>query len=285
MNEKNTDEGPCFFERIVKSSSISSIYINQTKPKVGSNGTSSSGGGATVWVLLSRHIVKKELDSNLDDAHDARGGGKGNGLRGAGDADDSDSDFIACHVYNNTGGRRVYTPNKPMIQGVYHSDPHILVKIDVPTQSNTSGGGGGAHVYTLVISQLKKKHGIDFTLNALCTTASIKLCLTPQPPKHILETKGMWNFSNSGGPLGNPRFYTNPQYSLAVKIKSRLHIELLAPKDLYVGLRLVKCTGGKRIDTINKESHQGVSLKNKISYHLFRFSISYLSIFFFFLRI
>jgi hypothetical protein len=230
---------------------------------VGSSGTSSSsgGGGATVWVLLSRHIVKKELDSNLD-AHDARGGGKGNGLRGGagggGESDDNDSDFIACHVYNNTGGRRVYTPNKPMMQGVYHSDPHILVKIDVPTQSNTSGGGGGAHVYTLVISQLKKKHGIDFTINALCTTASIKLCLTPQPPKHVLETKGMWNSSNSGGPLGNPRFYTNPQYSLAVKIKSRLHVELLAPKDLYVGLRLVKCTGGKRIDTVNKESHQGV---------------------------
>lgn len=190
---------------------------------------------------------------NLD-AHDARSGGRGTGKNNA-TSQDSDTDFIACHVYNNTGGRRVYTPKKPFVQGVYHSDPHILTRFEVPISSSID-----QNVYTLVISQLRKKRDIDFTIQVLCTTCPIRLTSTPQPPKHVVETRGLWNHLSSGGPLGSVRFYANPQWSIAIKTKCRLHIELLAPKDLYIGLRLVKNTSGKRIDTINKPSFDAVSV-------------------------
>jgi len=208
--------------------------------------TNSTNSPATVWVLLSRHVTTKESEVNKN-AHDARGGGSGTGHNNSVKNKEMEDDFIACHIYDSTGGRRVYTPKKPMLQGVYHSDPHILARFDVIMKKQKN-------VFTLVISQLRKKHGIDFTLQVLCTTCNIKINATPISPKYVLEKRGLWNLQNSGGPIGNVRFYTNPQWSIAIKTKSRIHIELLAPKQYYIGLRLVKNTQGRRIDNINLAS-------------------------------
>lgn len=99
-------------------------------------------------------------------------------------------------------------------------------------------------------SQHEKARDIDFTLNCYCT-APFRLYHTPVPPQHTIEQRGTWDKSNAGGALGKPTFVTNPMWSLALRTKTRLHIELLAPKQYSAGIQLVRGPkGGKRLDSI-----------------------------------
>jgi hypothetical protein len=213
-----------------------------------SSSASSSGstsGGATVWVLLTRHIVAKEAEEDPD-AHDARGGGSGRGL-GTGGATAAGlattagldgKDYLTCHVFENTAGRRVFAPGGggsggggPLVQGVYSNNQHALVRFDVPPPPAPSATSP-SKAFTLVVSQYCKVRAVDFTLQAWCTTRALNLAPTPPLPPHGLELRGVWDAGSAGGALGNPRFFTNPMWRVALAVPGRFHAELLAPKEL-----------------------------------------------------
>ncbi|CAN0440048.1 unnamed protein product, partial [Ectocarpus sp. 13 AM-2016] len=44
--------------------------------------------------------------------------------------------------------------------------------------------------------------------------------------------QGAWDQSSAGGALGRPLFYTNPQYAVVLTQKTKVHIEVRAPKDV-----------------------------------------------------
>jgi len=246
----------------------------------------------SVWVLLSRHVCAKESEEKPE-AHDARGIGSGGGGGGGGGGDGADSgarDFVTVHVYDDDTGekssQRVFSPGKPLLQGVYSANPHTLVKIDVAPslpppaaasqlsshqrQAATTAAQHQQHQqqrqrckkFTLVVSQYRKLRDVDFTLTALCTTAPVSLALSQPLPQHALApVRGQWTARPSnasgytaGGSLGHPRFFTNPMWCVAVPGggggRVRLHAELLAPKEVFVALRLVKHSGGGRVDGI-----------------------------------
>jgi hypothetical protein len=202
------------------------------------------GKGATaalsVWLLLSRHVVTKEREEDSG-SHDARGGGGGRGLAATvGEG----QDYLTVHVFDDKGGRRVFSPGKPMLQGVYSPNPQTLVRFDVPL-----GPARQRQAFTVVASQYKKSRAVDFTLQALATEGPVALAPAPPLPRHVAEIRGVWDGRSSGGPLGGPRFFANPMWSVAVAQPSRLHVELVAPRELFVGLRLIRGANGQRVDT------------------------------------
>ena len=220
-----------------------------------------SSASPSVWVLLTRHVMEKEADEQPD-AHDARGGGGGRGLLQDINlkelADNGLKDFLTIHVYDDTGGKRIFTPTKAMIEGIYSNNPHTLVRFDIPPvsanelpASSNSSVRSVRRSYTLVVSQYKKVRDVSFTLNVYCT-APFRLMRTPATPPHKRTVKGHWGASTCGGCPNNAAFYTNPQWALTVGSGSaiRLHCELSAPKEYHVGLRLVRGSNGRRVDSV-----------------------------------
>jgi calpain-7 len=72
--------------------------------------------------------------------------------------------------------------------------------------------------------------------------------------------QGCFDTTCAGGALGEPSFYTNPQYLLQVGCDhntaagAMLHIQLQAPKDYNINVSLVSGSNGARIDTVTKEN-------------------------------
>ncbi|KAJ1647814.1 cysteine protease [Coemansia erecta] len=94
----------------------------------GSEGGNADGVQPLVWVLLSKHLVKTE----------------------------ENTDFIALHVYR--GGRRVYEPRAALRIGEYVNAPHVLMQL-------TAAPGES---YTLVVAQREKSKTLYFTIRAYC---------------------------------------------------------------------------------------------------------------------
>lgn len=240
----NYGYNPQFTLKIAQPPSLTSTSIAAP-----SNSSNSSSSGGTVWILLTRHVVAKDDDSDHADAHDARGGGSGRGIGTATatsgvSAGEDGKDYLTCHVYENTLGQRVFAPGSArksqIVQGVYSNNQHALVRFELPspqllpsTGAAGAGGTGATREYTLVVSQYCKVRAVDFTLQAWCTTAPLSLTPTPSLPPHGKEFRGSWDSSTCGGALGHPSFYTNPMWSLTVATpSSRFHAELMAPKEL-----------------------------------------------------
>ncbi|KAJ1722853.1 cysteine protease [Coemansia erecta] len=81
-----------------------------------------------VWILLSKHLLKTE----------------------------ENTDFIALHVYN--GSRRIYEPRSAMRIGEYVNTPHVLMQFSAEPGSS----------YTLVVAQRNKTKTLYFTLRVFC---------------------------------------------------------------------------------------------------------------------
>ncbi|KAI8321422.1 cysteine proteinase, partial [Martensiomyces pterosporus] len=136
-----------------------------------------SGGLPLVWILLSKHVLKTE----------------------------ENRDFIALHVYDGKGGRRIYEPRSAMRIGEYVNIPHVLVQF-----SATPGES-----YTLVVAQKDKTKPLYFTLRAFCETP-ISVHKAPVPD-FVEEIQGQWGSGSAGGNTASPRYLDNPQYRLTVK--------------------------------------------------------------------
>ncbi|KAJ2415853.1 cysteine protease [Coemansia sp. RSA 2530] len=144
-----------------------------------SSSSSSSNGpqSALVWILLTKHVLKTEKNT----------------------------DFIALHVYDSSGGRRIYEPRSAMHIGEYVNTPHMLVQLSATP---------GEH-YTVVVAQKEKTKPLYFTLRAHCD-APLKLQAAPLP--EFVETlQSQWGSSSAGGNTVSARYLDNPQYRLTIR--------------------------------------------------------------------
>jgi hypothetical protein len=162
-------------------------------------------------------------------------------------------DFLSCHIYNQGkdaeggGGRRTVYPNDDCVQrGIYTTNPHVLLRHEVTTDSWD---------LNLVMSQYKKKNDITFSVSVFSTeTFALSECAPVLPSKVVLN--GAWTEQTAGGSCGRgAEFYTNPQYSLNVHSGGAL-LELLLKtnKELAVNVTVVNHEGGKRVESIGKEN-------------------------------
>ncbi|KAJ1999765.1 cysteine protease [Coemansia thaxteri] len=136
-----------------------------------------SGKTEAVWIQLTKHVLKTEKNS----------------------------DFIALHVYDSSGGRRIYEPRAAMHIGEYVNIPHMLAQL-----SATAG-----ERYTVVVAQREKTKTLFFTLRAL-SDAPLRLEKAPEPA--VVETvQGQWGSSSAGGNTASARYLDNPQFRLTVR--------------------------------------------------------------------
>ncbi|KAJ2397728.1 cysteine protease [Coemansia sp. RSA 2603] len=109
------------------------LYDFSTNPQytlnVGSlNDATDTDSRPLVWILLSKHLLKTE----------------------------ENTDFIALHVYN--GSRRIYEPRSAMRIGEYVNTTHVLMQFSAEPETS----------YTLVLAQRNKTKSLYFTLRAFC---------------------------------------------------------------------------------------------------------------------
>ncbi|KAJ2774228.1 cysteine protease, partial [Coemansia nantahalensis] len=132
---------------------------------------------ARVWLLLSKHLVKTE----------------------------ENRDFIALHVYDKRGGRRVCEPRAAMHIGEYVNTQHVLVQLAAVRGER----------YTVVVAQREKTQELCFTLRAL---AGVPLRLSEAPVAAFgEEVQGQWGSASAGGNTASPRYLDNPQYQLTLR--------------------------------------------------------------------
>ncbi|KAJ2233312.1 cysteine protease [Coemansia sp. RSA 1722] len=123
-----------------------------------------------VWILLSKHVLKTE----------------------------ENTDFIALHVYR--GCRRVYEPRAALRIGEYVNAPHVLVPLSAaPGES-----------YTLVVAQREKTKALYFTLRAYCDAPlQLAAAPTPAFGEEVQGQWGSFSAGgNTASPryLDNPQF-------------------------------------------------------------------------------
>ena len=188
--------------------------------------------GATVWVLISRHVTKQEQEG----------------------ADVSD--FLTIHIHRNDrkkekirysgGSSCVYT-------GAYTNSSHVLVRYDAI--------GLQDKFLSLVLSQYKKSHDLSYTLSCYCT-APFELGKPTKDPEHITEIKSQWTQQSAGGPPSSPTFGTNPMWAIHVPPEvlgssqdgSFLQISCTTTRSVAVNLMLVRVDRlGSRVRRINNE--------------------------------
>ncbi|KAJ2656472.1 cysteine protease [Coemansia sp. RSA 1199] len=138
------------------------------------------GSDPIVWILLSKHLLKTE----------------------------ENTDFIALHVYDGTGGR-VYEPRAALHIGEYVNTQHVLVQL------TTSPG----ERYTLVVAQREKTKPLHFTLRVLSNT-HIRLMQAPVP-EYCEDVMGQWGSASAGGNTASPRYMDNPQFQITISPNAR----------------------------------------------------------------
>ncbi|KAJ2356716.1 cysteine protease [Coemansia sp. RSA 2618] len=176
------------------------LYDFSTNPQY----TLAVGDGADrqVWILLSKHLTKTE----------------------------ENRDFIALHVYDGTGGRRIYEPRAALHIGEYVNTQHVLVQL-VATAGER---------YTLVVAQREKTQRLHFTLRAL-SNAPLELARAPVPAFQE-EVQGQWGSASAGGNTASPRYLDNPQYQLTITggARSRGAITLETAQKHPINLRVFR---------------------------------------------
>ena len=158
-----------------------------------------------VWVVLTRHITTR------DDFGDIK-------------------EYITLIVYKD-GGRRVYSPAEPFIDGVRKNSPHYLAKID---------DDGNDNIYTLLVSQFEKSNTLHFTLNAYAS-CPIEMTEIVDQYSYKYTITGEWDGQTAGGCSNHSNsFMNNPVFLLAVEKFCDLAIILKAPRSFSIGFYLFK---------------------------------------------
>jgi calpain-7 len=215
-------------ERLVELDRRSMRDATQVQVKIDS-GTDSSGAPASVWMLLTRHVL---------------------GLRSlASDAED-DSQFIALHVFdrdtakakaNTSSDGKIRGSLKPIEKGVYSNSPHALMRVDVPK--------AGANL-VVAVSQLRptppNQRKMTWTLS-LYSTVPFQTHRTQGRWPHEQRMTGKWTLARSGGCPNHPTFFDNPTFTLVTpRLASgtgvdsvRVMVELSARCEYPVGVNIL----------------------------------------------
>jgi calpain-7 len=182
-------------------------YSLKVQGSCSSGGSSNVNGvGTSIWILLSRHVVTKDVDP------DSLSSSAAAALR------DEDT-YLTMHIYRD--GKRLFAPAKPMLRGVYSSDPHVLARIDISESeskvamedSSLEFPYGKPIEYTVVLSQAEKLRDVYYTLSVYSTALPFNLKPCPPLPSNQLTVTGSWKAGiTAGGNVNSRLFHHNPQY-------------------------------------------------------------------------
>ena len=186
--------------------------------------------GATLWLLLSRHVSKQEQAGGQVD------------------------DFLTLHIHRiKSPNERVWYSRANCINvGVYTNDQHVLVLYQAT--------GPEDKFLSIVLSQYKKSNDLGYTLSCFCTE-HFEL---GQPTGDLPITKqlvGVWKLRDSltdnsyslsigsaGGPPGKGSFGSNPQWSVKIPADGiQMQIRCMAPKEIPINIILARARPGQRI--------------------------------------
>ncbi|RKP35814.1 hypothetical protein BJ085DRAFT_4327, partial [Dimargaris cristalligena] len=132
--------------------------VHQPPPSV--NG-GPAAGTAPVWLLLTKHITRKE----------------------------ENKDYISLFVYDKTSGERIYSPDQPFVSSDFINSPHVLVRFNVPP--------GGVSLFTVVALQFEKTRDFYYTLRVL-SMAPVEL-EPVEPVAHQRTIDDEWTTDTAGG--------------------------------------------------------------------------------------
>lgn len=180
--------------------------------------------GASIWILLSRHVTKQEQEGS--------------------DA----TDYLTVHVHRNNGKHDIvwYPGGKNcVLSGAYTNNPHVLARFDASEVTHK-------HL-SLVLSQYKKSHDLGYTLKVFCTEPFS----LSQPAKELplcREIASEWTTATAGGPPGERTFQQNPMWSVRVPVDSFICLRCTAVKAFAINVMLVPVeTYGERLKQITQE--------------------------------
>jgi calpain-7 len=117
-----------------------------------------------------------------------------------------------------------------VLTGCYTNNPHVLVRYDVQDESDK--------YLSLVLSQYKKSNDLNYTLSCYCTEAFVFGKPENDLPYHV-EHSSTWSTYTAGGPMGQDKFITNPQYSVVVPVASTLQLKLSTSTTVAANVMLV----------------------------------------------
>jgi len=163
-----------------------------------------------VWILLTKHMESTKRQ------------------------DQSKEDFLALQVY--TGVRKYdrlihrRRDGELVEKTVYRDSPHSLVRLDCTK--------GSVYTYTLVVSQWEKKHDISFTIELFCTIPKCRFKPWKSDLQFTETMSGAWIAGLDGGCGNFQRYNENPQFQFKIDVKTRVRLELLAPKDFSVNMQI-----------------------------------------------
>lgn len=171
----------------------------------GSSSSRSSGLSSSIWILLSRHVVTKDTDPLAPQSQST--------------SSQTEDTYLTMHIYRD--GHRLFAPAKPLIKGIYSSDPHVLSRIDISEAESRHASGdvtlehphGKPIEYTLVLSQAEKTSDVHYSVSVYSTALPFSLQPCPPLPSNQLTIAGSWKAGVTAGGNANSRlFHTNPQY-------------------------------------------------------------------------
>ncbi|KAI8821862.1 uncharacterized protein EV422DRAFT_435443 [Fimicolochytrium jonesii] len=157
-----------------------------------------------VWILLTKHVTVTE----------------------------ESTEYLTLHVYDNTGGERVYYPDTPFVRGAYINNPHILIKFTAPV---------GLNNYTVVLSQHEKsERTLRYTLTVYAMSP-FRITRITDKCTFSHQTLGEWTRKSAGGSMNHPTFTRNPRYVLTIPPMEPIEIvaTLEAPKEYGVNLKVL----------------------------------------------
>jgi hypothetical protein len=191
--------------------------------------------GASIWILVSRHVTKSEQEGC------------------------EVKDYLTVHLHRNDQTKeRIWYPrsNRNVLTGAYTNNPHCLVRYDATDASD--------EYLSIVLSQYEKSHDLGYTLSCFCTEP-FKLGPPAKELPFSRTVTSSWTEATAGGPVGKKRFYryvspvavrdnsvesysplpfdahySNPMYAIEVPEGGAVfQIQCMAPKTLAVNVMLV----------------------------------------------
>jgi len=172
----------------------------------------SGNQSAAVWLLLSRHTVRK---------------------------DQGKDDFLTVHIFKQRGGHRVYYLEQCWQQGVYSNRPHCLVQFDLPP---------GNHKLTLALAQYKPvAHQVDYTLKVY-SMAPFTLRKLPFTMRETKRLNSAWRGASAGGCANFDTVVDNPRVLVTLEQPADVQIELSGPEKYAIGLELSPLADTERRD-------------------------------------
>jgi Calpain large subunit, domain III len=118
---------------------------------------------------------------------------------------------LTVHIHRHSAKKeRIWYPGRSgncVLNGCYTNNPHVLVRYDIQDDNDK-------HL-SLILSQYKKSNDLNYTLSCYCTE-DFALSQPEKDLEYHYDLSSTWSTYTAGGPIGQDKYHTNPQYSVLV---------------------------------------------------------------------